>query len=441
MTMLKPPAGSSPISSLSVIKSAFSEAMKTRRWLIWMLVAGIGVLLLSITESIATPATTDLASSGTWSTALAYSVPIMMAGMGGLFAERAGIVNIGLEGMLILGTWFGAWGALEFGSWWGIIIGIIGGGLGGLLHAVATVSFGIDHIISGVAINLMAPGIARYLSSEIFTNRPGGGITQSPRVESVDSLDIPILSGGLGGPNVLGRIESWDWFWISDIAGIAHGLTSDLSWATILAYALVPFSIWLLWRTAFGLRIRSCGEHPIAADSLGVNVYKYKYYAVVISGMFAGFGGAFLVIELTGIYRENQTGGRGFIGLATMIFGNWKPVGTALGALLFGFTDTLRLRDNSAIHGLLLTAAMAIGILLIYNLYTKNMTDSKQLRKMAIYTASGIALLVWYLTTENVPDQLPRVIPHITVLFVLLFAATRLRAPAADGMRYRRGME
>ena len=406
-----------------------------------MLVASIGVLLLSITESLAKPETTDLTSTGTWSTALAYSVPIMMAGLGGLFAERAGIINIGLEGMLILGTWCGAWGALEFGSWWGLLIGVIGGGLGGLLHAVATVSFGIDHIISGVAINLMAPGITRYLSSEIFDGRPGGGITQSPRVDSISEFDLPILSGGWGGPDILGRIEGWDWFFVSDFAGIVHGITSDLSWATLLAYIMIPLSIWVLWRTAFGLRVRSCGEHPVAADSLGVDVYRYKYYAVVISGMFAGFGGAFLVIQLTGIYRQGQTGGRGFIGLATMIFGNWKPVGTALGSLLFGVMDTLQLRDRTAIHALLLALAIGLAVFAIFAFLRQSWTQKTKLWAAGGSLAAGLLFYLWYLFSDAVPVELPGVIPHFSVLLVLIFAAGRLRGPAADGMRYRRGQD
>lgn len=408
----------------------------------WVLAAITGVLLISITESFATPTTTELGSSGTWQVALAYSVPIMMAGLGGLFAERAGIVNIGLDGMMVLGTWFGAWGALEFGPWGGLLIGAIGGGLGGLLHAVATVSFGIDHIISGVAINLMAPGITRYLSSQIFANRQGGGITQSPRVDSVESFDFPILSGGFQTPDILGRLEDWDWFWLSDIAGILKGLTTDLSLATLLAYALIPFTIWLLWKTSFGLRIRSCGEHPIAADSLGVNVYAYKYYAVVISGMLSGFGGAFLVIELTSIYREAQVSGRGFIGLATLIFGNWRPVGTALGSLLFGFTSILRFRDFSAVHGLLLTVSLillAMTLFAFYKCWRQGFSNNKQLLKAIVILILAVLMFVWYATTDTVPRQLPAVIPHISVLFALIFGATRLRPPTAAGMQYRRG--
>lgn len=422
--------------------TTITNTFKERRWSFWVIVSALGVLLISITESFAKPATDELASSGSWQTALAYSVPIMLAGLGGLFAERAGIVNIGLEGMMILGTWFGAWGALEFGPWGGLLIGGLGGALGGLLHAVATVSFGIDHIISGVAINLMAPGITRYLSSQVFANRPGGGITQSPSVDSVQSFDIPFLTGEFGTPNILGRIESWDWFWISDVSGILRGFLENLSWATVAAYLIVPLTIWILWKTSFGLRVRSCGEHPVAADSLGVNVYKYKYYATTISGFLAGLGGAFLVIELTSIYRENQTGGRGFIGLSTLIFGNWKPVGTALGSLLFGFTEVLRLRDSSAVHGLLLTISIGLLVLTIFAFFRYwklGFTNTKGLYKFVGLLAGAAIMFIWYVTTDTVPRQLPAAIPYFAVLLALIFGATRLRPPSASGMQYRRG--
>lgn len=436
------------------------------------LYAIVGVMLIAVTEQFATPATDELSSSGTWAIALGWSVPIMAAGLGGIFSERAGVVNIGLEGMMILGTWFGAWGALEFNPWWGIVIGAAGGAAGGLLHAVATVTFGVDHIISGVAINIMAPGITRYLSDQM-PREEGWGITQSPITGNVGKFTMPVFAGGPlypGGsnsPDVLGRIESWDWFFVSNVAGILRGLMSGVSWITLIAYAMIPIAVWLLWRTAFGLRLRSCGEHPVAADSLGVNVYRYKYYAVIISGALAGFGGAFLAVELTGIYRENQTNGRGFIGLATVIFGNWKPVGMAIGSFLFGIADTLQLRERSAMHAVLLLIAMVLLILALrailndpvarywraYHEVPIGITgvDVRIKRKWAdrlaefhvsqVYLALAVVTFIWYISTDNVPVQLPKVVPHFTVLLVLVIFAARLRMPAADGMRYRRGQQ
>ena len=346
------------------------EFLRSSSVLRWMLAALGVVVVLSVLQELARPAPIDLVSVGTAESTLRRAVPILVAGRGGIWAERAGGGNIGLEGMMVLGTWFGAWGALEFGPWWGIVIGIAGGAAGGLLHAVATVGFGVDHIVSGVAINIVAPALARFLSGEVFSGRSGGGITQSPRVDSVGHFDLPFLSGGelLGWktPDLLGWTKDQDWLLFSDIAAVLSGITSSLSWATLLALTLVPVSIFVLWRTPFGLRIRASGEHPVAADSLGVSVYRMKFTAVVTSGALAGFGGAFIAIEQTGVYREGQVQGRGFIGLATVIFGNWQPVGALLGSILFGFADALQLRDRTAVHALLLLAGVVVGVLLSF---------------------------------------------------------------------------
>lgn len=405
-------------------------------WRVWILGALGIVLMLSITQQFAKLPTSDLTSSGTWTIALAWSVPILMAGLCGIFSERTGIVNIGLEGMLVLGTWFGAFGTLVAGPWWGMVIAAVAGAMGGLLLALATVTFNVDHIIAGVAINIMAPGITRFLASIHFPDR-GGSITQSPTIVGVSHFSLPILAGGQvfgwRSPDVLGRIESWNWFFVSDLAGIMRGMLSGMSWLTLIAILIVPAATFLLWKTSFGLRLRSCGENPHAADSLGVNVYRYKYFGVTIGGALAGFGGGFLAVQLSGLYREGQTLGKGFIGLATMIFGNWRPVGTALGGLLFGFADSLRLRDPNAAHGLLLLVVLGLAVLLVRALYRRRFQVSAWLAVVA----AGI--LVWYLTSNSVPNQLPKITPHIAVLVLLIFATQRLRMPAADGMRYRKG--
>ena len=405
----------------------------------WMLAALGLVVVLSIVQGLARPETTDLLSAGTAEATLRRAVPILLAGLGGIWAERAGVVNIGLEGMMVLGTWFGAWGALEFGPWWGMAIGIAGGAGGGLLHAVATVGFGVDHIISGVAVNILAPATARFLSREFFAGRPGGGLTQSPRVESVGSVDFPFISGGdLFGwttPDLFGWIDDQGWFLVSDTAALLSGITQNVSWATLVALALVPISVFLLWRTPIGLRIRASGEHPVAADSLGVNVYRMKFTAVVVSGGLAGFGGAFIAIEQTGIYRENQVQGRGFIGLATVIFGNWQPAGAFLGSLLFGFADALQLRDRTAVHALLLLVGIALAALAI------RAVVQRRVRPAALLAVASASVLWWYAVTEKVVSELPPITPHVATLLVLIFATNRLRMPAAIGLRYRRGQE
>jgi simple sugar transport system permease protein len=401
-----------------------------------VLAVGVGLFFLLaavrwITDS------PDLTSSGTFGTTLRLAVPIGLAALGGLWAERSGIVNIGLEGMMILGTWFGAWGAWQYGPWQGVAIGVAGGVAAGLLHALATVTFNVDHIISGVAIITLAGGIVRYLSQEVYTGVPGGGATQSPRVEGVGTFDLPILSGGeLFGwqsPDSLGWLERHHWLVVSDVAGLLRGFTHELSYLTLLAILLVPLTWWVMWRTVFGLRVRSCGEHPTAADSLGVRVNRMRYLALMISGGLAGLAGAFLAIEAAGIYRQGQTQGKGFIGLAALIFGNWLPFGAAAGAGLFGFADALNLRDKSAVHALLLFIAVAALVYAVVQF-------RNGMRRAALVTGLlGLLSGLWFVTTDEVPVEFVQMTPYVVTLLVLAVATQRLRPPAADGKPWRKG--
>ncbi|MEU0131215.1 MULTISPECIES: ABC transporter permease [unclassified Streptomyces] len=370
----------------------------------------------------------DVTSVGQVRGALELAVPIGLAGLGGLWAERAGVVNIGLEGMMILGTWFGAWAGFQWGPWVGVLFGIIGGALGGLLHAVITVTFGVNHIVSGVAINILAVGVTRYLSNFTFAEEPGGSSKQSPRLEEIDKITVPGLSDWMQD------LQQHHWFFVSDLAGIIGGLVTGLSLLTVVALLLIPVTWFVLWRTAFGLRLRSCGESPVAAETLGVNVYKYKYIAVTISGGLAGLGGAFLAIVATSIYQEGQTGGRGYIGLAAMIFGNWMPGGMALGAGLFGFTDSLKLRGGAEnVHAMLLLLAILLVIVVFWQLYRK-----KYLAALVSAVISGL-LFAWYGLTDQVPSQFVDAAPYVTTLLVLALSAQRLRMPKADGVPYRKG--
>jgi general nucleoside transport system permease protein len=408
-------------------------------WARWPVYAAGGILVLSLVQQFGTDDTDRLTAASTASAMLRWSIPILLAGLGGLFSERAGVVNIGLEGMMVLGTWFGAWGAINYGPWGGVIAGLVGGAIGGLLHAIATVSFGVDHIVSGVAINILAPGVTRYLSDQVFTNYEGGSITQSPRADPTGDFTVPFLSGGRIGdwktPDVLGWIDRHDWFWISDMASFLKGLTTQVSYFTILAVVLVPVSGWLLWRTRLGLRIRISGERPEAGESLGVDIYKHKYIGVVVSGALAGMAGAFIAMELTGVYREGQTTGRGFIGLAALIFGNWRAGGVLLGALVFGYPFGLSLRDldGSGTHALLLVIALSLGAVMLLSLAERKRVDA------GLAGLLGFGALVWYLLSDTAPDWLPGTMPYALVLIILVFASQRLRMPAADGMIYRRG--
>ena len=371
-----------------------------------------------------------LTASAVFATTLVLAVPIGLAALGGLFAERAGVVNIGLEGMMILGTWGAGFAGWHWG-WVGAVVGgVLFGAIGGLLHAVTTVTFGVDHVVSGVAINILAAGVVRFLSELVFVEGTGGGPTQSPSVSSdPPSVSFPILSSG---PDLLGSLEKQHLFLLSDAAGLLRGLTSGVSILTLLAVLLVPVSYFVLWRTAFGLRLRSCGENPVAADSLGVPVYRFKYIAVIISGALAGLGGVFLV-DFADIYREGQTGGRGFIGLAALIFGNWRPGGLAMGAVLFGYSDALLLRAQSAIIALFLLLAILLFGVTIFQAVRRRFV------RAGLAAGFGALSLVFFLAIDELDRGLVSFTPHLTTLLVLSLASQRLRMPKADGMVYRRG--
>ncbi|MEU3652011.1 ABC transporter permease [Streptomyces sp. NPDC032161] len=394
-----------------------------------LIVAGA---LLALSAVRAVTGAQDVTSAGQISAALAMAVPIGLAGLGGLWAERAGVVNIGLEGMMILGTFFGAWAGWQTNPWLGVLAGVVGGMLGGLLHAVATVTFGVDHIISGIAINILALGFTTYFAKLWFNEgeaaAKGGSPKQSPPADDITSVTVPGLSDWLHS------IEKHHWFFVSDLAGVLGGLVTKVSLLTILAVVLFVLTFFVLWKTSFGLRLRSCGENPVAAESLGVNVYTYKYIAVIVSGGMAGLGGAFLSLVTSHIYNEGQTGGRGYIGLAAMIFGNWRPGGLAMGAGLFGFADALQLRNGGeSVHALLLLLVVILAVLAAWKLYRKSFVQG------AVSAVVAAAVLVWYLTTDSVPTEFVSATPYIVTLLVLSLSAQRLRTPKADGMRYRKG--
>jgi general nucleoside transport system permease protein len=240
----------------------------------------------------------------TIASAIRAFVPLYLATLGGVFNERAGIVNIGIDGMMIFGTWFGAWGALHWGPVAGLATAVAAGVAVAALHALATVTFRVDHIVSGVAINILAIGLPRFLSIAAF-----GQGTQSPQVRQLPKFTLP----GLGEQSLLVPVTI--------LLGVA-------TW-------------FVLNRTVFGLRLRSAGENPRAAESLGVRVKAMRWAGVLLSGAFAGLAGGYLSIEYIGLYREGMNQGRGFIALAALILGNWSPIGAALSCLLFAWTDAL----------------------------------------------------------------------------------------------------
>ncbi|TYP56105.1 ABC transporter permease [Thermosediminibacter litoriperuensis] len=294
---------------------------------------------------------------------LRMAVPILLTALGAVFTERAGVVNIGLEGMMIVGSFWGALGSYYYGPYFGLLLAMAAGMFLALIHAVNTVTFRVDQIVSGVAINILAYGSCRFLSQAIFKMA-----TTSPHVAGLPKIDIPVLAG----------IE------------FLKPLVSGVSPIIILALLLVPLTRFVINRTVFGLRLRSVGENPLAADTLGINVFRMKYAGVLLSGMLAGLSGAYLALEHTGMYVEGMTQGQGFIALAAMIFGNWEPAGALWAALLFGFSEALSFR-----------------------------------------VVEGGAI----------PYQFIKMIPYVLTLAVLAGVVRKSTPPAADGIPYERGMK
>ncbi|GLY13065.1 ABC transporter permease [Kineosporia rhizophila] len=387
------------------------------------LYAFAGLVVLSLIRVIT--GADDLTSAGTINAAVMLAVPIGLAGLGGLWSERAGVVNIGLEGMMILGSFGAGWIGWQHGAWAGVLMAIAFGVLGGLVHALATVTFGVDHVVSGVAINILGLGATQYLAGELLADSPGGGESQSPPNSGLPKPSVPGLSG------LLEPVEEHHWFLISDIAGILRGLLTNVSLLTIVAVLLVLATYLILWQTPFGLRLRSVGEDPHAAESLGVKVRLYKYYAVAISGGLAGLAGGFLAIVASNLYREGQTGGRGYIGLAAMIFGNWRPGGLMMGAGLFGYTDAMQLRNAAAVHALLLVVFALLVVVTALNIYRRRWITA------GVGVVFAVLSLLWYLSSDELPGPITAMTPYVTTLLVLALAAQHLRPPKASGEVYR----
>jgi len=393
---------------------------------VWLRVT-LGVVVLSLVSGVADAP--DLLSEGSMGAALRFTVPILLAGLAALWAERSGVVNIGIEGMMIMGTWFGAWVGYQAGPGAGVLAGVLAGAVFGLGLAVLVVGLRIDQAVAGLAINLLAAGAARYLSSIFFEGVPGGQITQSPPIDPLPTLSLP------GAEALLGTIASSGVPIAGDAAQALLGLTTDVNVLTIVAFAMVPVTWWVLFRTGLGLRIRASGENPAAVDSLGVSPLVHRTVALAVSGALSGLAGAFLVTVAASIYREGQTGGRGFIGMATVIFGNWMPIPTAIGAFIFGFTDALRTRQETTVGALLLVAAVAFGLLAL-------LRGRRGGAREAIGWGVVAALLVSvFVLLPVVPTEFVSFAPQLTTLVVLALARQNLRPPVALGLPYRRGTD
>lgn len=374
----------------------------------------------------------EVDSPGSLRAAIVATCPILLAALGGLWSERSGVVNIGLEGQMLLGTWGGAFFTYYYGPWVGLLGAIAFGVLGGVVHALATVTFGVDHIVSGVALNLIAVGLTTFLAEAFFSDLDSeyghGGAQQLTGIQKPYMIqEIPGIS------DAANSLADKHWFVISDLGAVVAALTTRISLVTILVFVLVVATAWILWRTRFGLRLRSCGENPEAAESLGINVIRHKYAAVLISGGFAGLGGGYLALVSSPGFHTNQANGRGYIGLAAMIFGNWRPGGALIGSGLFGYTDSLRLRDPATIHAMLLFVGFWLLVFAAWRIYKARRAQG------IVLGVSGVLFLLWFTLSDEVPRDFTSMTPYVTTMLVLAFASQRLRMPKADGKIYRKG--
>jgi simple sugar transport system permease protein len=277
---------------------------------------GIGLGLLAMRSS--TAHLDQVFTASLIASMLVFATPLTFAAIGGMFSERSGVVNIGLEGMMLMGAFWGIWGADKTGSWvWGVAIAMASGGLLALVHAFFAIHLRADQIVGGVAVNFLALGITGYFFVQLYhgENVPTG-VSQIPDVKLAKDSSHSFFADAIGSLNLM--------IWVAII--------------------LVPLSYIVMFKTPIGLRIRACGEHPRAADTVGINVYLVRYGSVILSGVLAAMGGAYLTVGYLNTYNENVTAGRGFIALAALIFGNWRPFGAFGAALLFGFSTALAYR-------------------------------------------------------------------------------------------------
>lgn len=293
-------------------------------------------------------------------TTLMYSTPLIYTALGGVISENSGVVNIGLEGMMYMGAFMGA--AIGFyagNAWIGFLAAGAAGALFGLLHALATVTFHAEHVVSGIAINFLGPGFALFLSRIMFN-----GATQTKSLALEDKIPRPLAG-------------------VFPQDSLMYYIFNDRYSTMYLAFILVFLTWFFLYKTPIGLRIRACGEHPKAADTLGINVYRVRYLAVALSGMMAGFGGASMSVAVVAQFRPTLISGQGFIALAAMIFGKWKPQGAMAACLLFGLAQGL-----------------------------------------VVYIGS---------TSLSVPSPILSMLPYVLTLIILIGVVGRSVAPSADG--------
>jgi ABC-type uncharacterized transport system permease subunit len=298
------------------------------------------------------------------------STPLVLAALGGLYSERSGVINIALEGLLLAGAFTAA--SVTFyahNPWVGLGAAIMAGALVAYIIALACIKFKADQVVTGTGINILFIGLPAVLSGALFLS--SGSTPQIPRENLLPALY-----------RFLPFMPPWRIF-------------TDVSVISLLALVVVLVTRYVLYRTPFGLRLRAVGENPEAADAAGVGVNRMRYIGVILSGALAGIGGAYLSIGQSSLFTRNMAAGRGFIALAALIFGKWRPVQTMLACLLFGLADALTIQMQ------------------------------------------GVVKLPWN-PTEDVPVQFIQMIPYVVTIVVLAGFIGQSRAPRALGTAYQK---
>ena len=274
-------------------------------------IGGLSGVLFANTD---TATVENIVTAGLFAATLRFATPLVLGGLGGVLSERSGVTNIAIEGMMLMGCFWGFWASTETLSWpVGLAAAMTAGGFSALIHAFFSIHLGANQIISGTAINILALGVTSFAYRSLI------GSDGTPDVDRIPTLHLPGIA---------------DIPFFGDIIG-------DLNLMVWVMVVLVVL-IWIfITRTPWGLRLRAVGEHPRAAGTVGIDVYRVRYLAVVASGMLAGMAGAFLSFGFGSSFNENMTAGRGFIALAAVVFGNWRPFGVLWAALLFGFASAL----------------------------------------------------------------------------------------------------
>jgi simple sugar transport system permease protein len=361
---------------------------------------------------------------------LRLATPLVLAAIGGLYSERAGVINIALEGLMLAGAFTAASVTFYAASpWVGMGAGMVAGIAVAMILALACIKFKADQVVTGTGINIMFLGLPAVLSGAMFLS--SGSTPQIPKEHLLPSVSRLLP----------GFVPPWRIF-------------TEVNVVTVLAVVLVLVTAYVLYRTPFGLRLRAVGENPEAADAAGVSVNKIRYLGVILSGALAGMGGAYLSIGQSSLFTRNMTAGRGFIALAALIFGKWRPVQTMLACLLFGFADALTIQMQgvpmSAI-GLIEVGVFVVLLLLLWILHWKMFPkQSRILGFLGALVISGVLLRIHIARIlfaalypavlsrppVEVPVQFIQMIPYVVTIVVLAGFIGQSRAPKAIGIPY-----